>query len=78
MIGAALLHNIHLSDAQTVGGFLGGQNFTICEALMSGATPSSAVATGSGAVNGLEVGEWNGVGTVSLAVMGAAGGAALL
>ena len=30
---AAVLHGLHLTDAQTVGKFLGGQNFTSCAAL---------------------------------------------
>jgi hypothetical protein len=86
-LGAALLHTIHLSDAQTVGKFLGGQNFTTCEALMGAnktgtgtgtPTASSAVATFSGTASGVEAVGWNGVGMLWLAVMGAAAGAALL
>lgn len=43
---AALLHSIHLSDAQTVGTFLGGQNFTSCAALGSNATtPNTTTST---------------------------------
>lgn len=42
---APLIHELHLGDAMTVGKFLGGQNFTSCEAL--GASNSSS-ATSSG------------------------------
>ena len=84
-LGAQLLHSIHLSDAQTVGKFLGGQNFTTCEALMGAnmtgtgtPTASSPVATFTGAASGLDVGGWNGGGMLWLAVLGAAAGAAWL
>jgi hypothetical protein len=85
-LGAALLHSIHLSDAQTVGKFLGGQNFTTCEALAGASktgtgtpTASSAAATFSGAASGLEVAGWSNLGMLWLAVGGAAAaGAALL
>lgn len=43
-VAAGLLHTLHSGDAQTVGVFLGGQNFTTCAALESG---SNATATGS-------------------------------
>lgn len=45
---AALLHGIHLTDAQTVGVFLGGMNFTSCAALGSNA---SATTTGGAAMS---------------------------
>lgn len=40
----ALLHTVHMGDAVTVGQFLGGQNFTSCEAL--GASSASATSSG--------------------------------
>jgi hypothetical protein len=44
-VAAAVLHSIHLTDAQTVGVFLGGQNFSSCAALTNGtATNSSSAA----------------------------------
>lgn len=46
---AALLHAIHLTDAKTVGTFLGGQNFTSCAALGSNATtPNTTTTTTTG------------------------------
>jgi len=36
-LGAQLLHMFHLTDAETVGTFLGGDNFTSCAALGGGA-----------------------------------------
>lgn len=45
---AALLHSIHLTDAQTVGTFLGGQNFTSCAALGSNATTPNTTTTETG------------------------------
>lgn len=34
-VAEVVLHMIHLTDAQTVGVFLGGQNFTTCDAIVS-------------------------------------------
>lgn len=51
-LGAAVLHQIHLTDAETAAKFLGGQNFTTCAALMNGSATASAtpaVYTGTGA-----------------------------
>ncbi|KAG4436768.1 hypothetical protein IFR05_007743 [Cadophora sp. M221] len=53
-VAAAVLHMIHLTDAQTVGVFLGGQNFTTCEAITSSnstnnSTSSPPVMTGNDA-----------------------------
>ncbi|WPG97679.1 Hypothetical protein R9X50_00045900 [Acrodontium crateriforme] len=47
-LGAGLLHSIHLADAVTVGKFLGGNNFTTCEALESNSTTPSGSSTTSG------------------------------
>ncbi|KAI4135454.1 MAG: hypothetical protein LQ347_000673 [Umbilicaria vellea] len=54
MVAAQTLHQLHLTDAQTVGVFLGGQNFTSCAALNKssgtpslGASPAAATYTGS-------------------------------
>ncbi|MCJ1406517.1 hypothetical protein MMC19_000583 [Ptychographa xylographoides] len=44
-LAQTVLHGIHLTDAQTVGVFLGNQNFTSCAALNA----SSATATGASA-----------------------------
>jgi hypothetical protein len=41
-VAAAALHVIHLTDAQTVGKFLGGENFTSCEALAGGASSTTS------------------------------------
>jgi len=40
-LAAATLHTIHLTDAMTVGVFLGGQNFTTCAALANGTATSN-------------------------------------
>lgn len=50
-IGGGLLHMLHLGDAETVGKFLGGQNYTGCEALgaNAGAGPANATAALSSA-----------------------------
>ena len=54
-VAAALLHTLHLTDAQTVGVFLGGQNFSSCAALTTGTnstatiTSPSTIVTASGA-----------------------------
>ncbi|KAG0644976.1 hypothetical protein D0Z07_9084 [Hyphodiscus hymeniophilus] len=48
----AVLHMLHLTDAQTVGVFLGGQNFSTCAALSNGTatiTSPPPVVTASGA-----------------------------
>jgi hypothetical protein len=47
-LAASVLHGIHLTDAQTVGVFLGGANFTSCEALGSVGGNATATKTGSG------------------------------
>ncbi|KAF7198485.1 hypothetical protein HII31_00224 [Pseudocercospora fuligena] len=56
-VAGEVLHMLHLGDAVTVGKFLGGKNFTSCEALGSNATgpmnqtasfPSAANATANG------------------------------
>lgn len=39
-LAAGLLHMIHMTDAQTVGVFLGGQNFSTCAAISSSNTTS--------------------------------------
>jgi len=49
-LAASVLHGIHLADAQTVGVFLGGQNFTTCEALGSVGGNTTATKTGTGVV----------------------------
>jgi hypothetical protein len=41
-VAQATLHQIHLTDAQTVGVFLGGKNFTSCAALASSSGSSTA------------------------------------
>jgi hypothetical protein len=41
-LAAGILHQIHLTDAQTVGVFLGGKNFSSCAALTNG-TPTTPV-----------------------------------
>ncbi|MCJ1245069.1 hypothetical protein MMC30_002270 [Trapelia coarctata] len=46
-LAESVLHGIHLADVQTVGVFLGGQNFTSCEALGGGAN-ATATKTGTG------------------------------
>ncbi|SLM35413.1 hypothetical protein LPUS_04674 [Lasallia pustulata] len=58
-VAAQALHQIHLTDAQTVGVFLGGQNFTSCAALNSslgtptmGASPAAATFTGAASTLG--------------------------
>lgn len=40
-VAEAVLHMIHLTDAQTVGVFLGGQNFTTCDAIVSSNSTSN-------------------------------------
>jgi hypothetical protein len=60
-VGAALLHQVHTGDGMTVGKFLGGQNFTSCEALGAGSpTPTSSApappATFTGAADRLRAG----------------------
>lgn len=47
-LAAGLLHMIHLTDAQTVGIFLGGRNFSSCAAISSSNTTSSNVTTTMG------------------------------
>lgn len=47
---AGLLHQVHLGDAQTVGKFLGGRNFTTCAALGAASNstgPANATGTSS-------------------------------
>ncbi|KAK0102258.1 hypothetical protein ONS95_005880 [Cadophora gregata] len=44
-VAAAALHEIHLTDAQTVGNFLGGQNFTTCEAIVSSNSTATTTST---------------------------------
>ncbi|KAF2483864.1 hypothetical protein BDY17DRAFT_294561 [Neohortaea acidophila] len=41
----ALLHEVHLTDAETVGKFLGGKNFTSCAALGGGNAPPASSST---------------------------------
>lgn len=52
-VAAAALHMIHLTDAQTVGKFLGDENFTNCEALAGGSssTTSASVPAFTGRAN---------------------------
>jgi hypothetical protein len=40
-VAAAAFHSLHLTDAETVGVFLGGGNFSSCAALANGATNAS-------------------------------------
>ena len=40
-VAAAVLHMIHLTDVETVGVFLGGQNFTTCAAINSTGTATT-------------------------------------
>ena len=40
-----VLHMLHLTDAQTVGKFLGGQNFTSCEAIASSNSTASTTSS---------------------------------
>ena len=40
-VAGPLLHMLHLTDAETVGKFLGGQNFTTCEAISSSGSGSN-------------------------------------
>lgn len=40
-----LIHELHTGDAMTVGKFLGGQNFTSCEALGAGNSSATSTAT---------------------------------
>ncbi|KAL5321426.1 hypothetical protein ACEPPN_009384 [Leptodophora sp. 'Broadleaf-Isolate-01'] len=44
-VAEAVLHMIHLTDAQTVGAFLGGQNFTTCEAITSSNSTTNSSST---------------------------------
>lgn len=46
-LAGGLLHQLHLGDAETVGKFLGGQNFTDCAALgaSNGTGPANATST---------------------------------
>jgi hypothetical protein len=44
-VGAALLHQVHTGDGMTVGKFLGGQNFSSCEALGGGSPTPTISAT---------------------------------
>lgn len=58
-IAASILHSLHLTDAQTVGMFLGGQNYTSCAAISNSTnspmpTPS-AVSTGAGMANAVSI-----------------------
>ena len=53
---AATLHVIHLTDAETVGVFLGGQNFTSCEALEANATASPTASATPSAYTGAAAG----------------------
>jgi hypothetical protein len=63
-VAVGLLHQIHLGDAQTVGKFLGGNNFTSCATLASTittaatktATATPAVFTGAVVRTALEGG----------------------
>lgn len=41
-VAAAILHMLHLTDAQTVGVFLGGQNFSSCAALSNSTATSTS------------------------------------
>ena len=50
-VAAGLLHTLHLNDAETVGKFLGGQNFTDCAALSNATSSSPAVYTGGAAMS---------------------------
>lgn len=47
-LAAGILHMIHMTDAQTVGVFLGGQNFSSCAAISSSNTTSSNSTTTTG------------------------------
>lgn len=76
---AALLHSIHLRDVQTVGTFLGVQNFTTCKALGSNAmtpnTTSPTMAGGNetgsgGAVSGFDGSKVTVLSSVFLVVLG--------
>lgn len=55
-LAAATLHSIHLTDAETVGVFLGGQNFTSCEALQASTTASPTASPTPSAYTGGAVG----------------------
>ena len=46
-LAASVLHMIHLTDATTVGVFLGNQNFTSCAAINSTSSGSANTSTGS-------------------------------
>lgn len=51
-VAAALLHVLHITDAQSVGVFLGGQNFSSCAALTNGTATTTSppvMVTASGA-----------------------------
>jgi len=44
-VAGAVLHMLHLTDAQTVGKFLGGQNFTNCDAIPSSNATASTTSS---------------------------------
>ena len=84
-LAATVLHGLHLTDAETVGVFLGGQNFTSCGALGAGngtaspsmypggnaSTPSGPSATSSVVpYTGGTMGRSNGVWCAVLAAVG--------
>ena len=48
----AILHMLHSNDALTVGKFLGGQNFTSCEALGASGTPTASASAGPATFTG--------------------------
>lgn len=62
-LATATLHTIHLTDAETVGVFLGNQNFTSCEALQANATASPTASATPSAFTG---GAAGGAGVTSL------------
>lgn len=74
-VAGATLHSLHLGDAITVGKFLGGQNFTSCEAL--GVQPNAtATTTGGGTITptpyqGGAGGKALGIGSTTLMLLGA-------
>lgn len=57
---AALLHQIHLGDAMTVGVFLGGENFTSCDAIGMAANGTSSMGGMASGTMGAPAGTYTG------------------
>ncbi|KAK5149352.1 hypothetical protein LTR04_007168, partial [Oleoguttula sp. CCFEE 6159] len=83
-LAASALHGIHLTDAMTVGVFLGGKNFTTCAALgaANGTAKANATATASATATGSKPAVYTGgaaaMGSGALLAGGAAVFAALI